>query len=195
MTAAQQSQQGVASSWGAHRHSRGKGPARAAHLQGFGKTCVCVCVYICGLCVYVCVSVYICVSLCICVHTSLCVCVCLCLYMCLCTCVYTSSVCICVCLCVYMCLSVYMCAHVSVCVYACACVYICVCACTASQVVLVVKKLPANAEDLRDVGFSPGLGRPPGGGQGNALQHSYLENPMDRGDWRATVHGVVRSQT
>ena len=60
----------------------------------------------------------------------------------------------------------------------------------ASQVALVVKNLPANAGDLRDVGSSPGLGRSPGGGHGNPLQYSCLENPMDRGAWQALVHRV-----
>ena len=45
----------------------------------------------------------------------------------------------------------------------------------------MVKNLPANAEDLRDVGLIPGSGRSPGGGHGNSLQYSCLENPMDRG--------------
>ena len=54
----------------------------------------------------------------------------------------------------------------------------------ASQVVLVVKNLPANAGDVRDSGLNPGLGRSPGGGHGNALQYSCLENPTDRGAWR-----------
>ena len=53
----------------------------------------------------------------------------------------------------------------------------------AFQVVLVVKNLPANAGDVRDVGLIPGSGRSPGGGHGNPLQSSYLENPMDRGAW------------
>ena len=57
----------------------------------------------------------------------------------------------------------------------------------ASQVVLVVKNPPANAGDLTDVGSIPGLGRSPGGGQGNPLQYSCLENPTDRGAWQATV--------
>ena len=61
----------------------------------------------------------------------------------------------------------------------------------ASQVVLVVKNPPANAGDKRDSGLIPGLGRSPGGGHGNSLQYSCLENPMDRGAWRATVHGVT----
>ena len=45
------------------------------------------------------------------------------------------------------------------------------------------KNPPANAGDIRDVGSIPGLGRSPGGGQGNPLQYSCLENPTDRGDW------------
>ena len=57
---------------------------------------------------------------------------------------------------------------------------------------LVVKNLPANAGDLRDKGSIPGLGRSPGEGHGNPLQYSYLENPMDKGAWRATVHGVAK---
>ena len=47
----------------------------------------------------------------------------------------------------------------------------------ASQVALVVKNPPANAGDVRDLGSIPGLGRPPGGGHGNPLQYSCLENP------------------
>ena len=65
----------------------------------------------------------------------------------------------------------------------------------ASQVVLVVKNPPANAGDVRDLGLIPGSGRFPGGGHGNPLQHSCLENPIDRGAWQATVHGVTKSQT
>ena len=63
-----------------------------------------------------------------------------------------------------------------------------------SQVVLVVKNLPANAGDTGDTGSIPGLGRSPGEGHGNPLQYSYLENPMDRGAWQATVDGVEKSQ-
>ena len=59
-----------------------------------------------------------------------------------------------------------------------------------SQVVLVVKNPPANAGDIRDSGLIPGLGRSPGGGNGNPFQYSYLGNSMDRGAWWATVHGV-----
>ena len=62
----------------------------------------------------------------------------------------------------------------------------------ASQVALVVRNLPAIAED---VGSIPGPGRSPGGGHDNPLQCSCLENPMDRGVWQATVHRVTRSQT
>ena len=58
----------------------------------------------------------------------------------------------------------------------------------------LVKNPRANAEDTRR-GFAPGVGRSPGGGNGNPLQYSCLENPMDRGAWRATVHGVIKSQT
>ena len=47
-------------------------------------------------------------------------------------------------------------------------------------------------KNLGDLGSIPGLGRSPGGGHGNPLQHSCLENPMDRGAWGATVHGVTR---
>ena len=64
----------------------------------------------------------------------------------------------------------------------------------ASQVVLVVNNLPANARDI-DVGLIPGSGRSPGGGHGNPLQNYCLENPMDRRAWWATVHGVAKSQT
>ena len=64
-----------------------------------------------------------------------------------------------------------------------------------SQVVLVVKMLPVNIGDIRDTGLIPGLGRSPGGGHGNPLQYSCLENPMDRGTWWATVHGVTKSGT
>ena len=63
---------------------------------------------------------------------------------------------------------------------------------SASQVVLVVKNLPANAGDVRDVGSIPGLGKSPGGGHGNPLQYSCLQNPMDRGAWQATSIGSQR---
>ena len=56
------------------------------------------------------------------------------------------------------------------------------------------QNLPANAGDIRDAGSVPGSGRSPGGGHSNPLQYSCLENPMDRGAWRATVHRVAQSQ-
>ena len=58
-----------------------------------------------------------------------------------------------------------------------------------------VKNLPANEEDTGDSGSSPGLGRSPGGGNSNPLQYFCLENFMDRGDWRDTVHRIAKSQT
>ena len=58
-----------------------------------------------------------------------------------------------------------------------------------------VKSLPANAGDIGDTGLIPELGRSPGGGNGNPLQYSCLENFMDRRTWWATVHGVAKSQT
>ena len=67
--------------------------------------------------------------------------------------------------------------------------------CWVSPVALVVKSRPANAGDLRDLGLIPGLGRSPGGGHGNPLQYSCLENPMDRGAWCATVHRVPQRWT
>ena len=60
----------------------------------------------------------------------------------------------------------------------------------APWVTLVVKNPPANAGDIKDTILIPGLGRSPGGGYGNPLQYSCLENPMDRGAWQATVHRV-----
>ena len=64
-----------------------------------------------------------------------------------------------------------------------------------SQVVLVVENLPANEGDIRDTGSIPGLGRSSRVGNGNSLQYSCLENPMDRGASWAAVHGVAESQT
>ena len=61
--------------------------------------------------------------------------------------------------------------------------------------VLVVKNTPANAGDLRAFGLTPGLGRSPGGGNGNPHQYSCLENPMDRGAWWATAHRVTENWT
>ena len=59
----------------------------------------------------------------------------------------------------------------------------------------MIKNLPASAGDVRDMGSIPGLGRFPGGGHGNPLQYSCLENPMDRGAWWATVHRITKSWT
>ena len=56
----------------------------------------------------------------------------------------------------------------------------------------MVKNLPADAGDIRDVGSVSGLGRSPGGGNGNPLQYSCLENLVDRGVWLATVRGVTK---
>ena len=78
----------------------------------------------------------------------------------------------------------------------------CVCVCVhvytyiwASQVALAVKNLPANAGDVRDEGLIPGSGRSLGGGHGNPLQYSSLENPMDKGAWLATIHRFLKSWT
>ena len=59
----------------------------------------------------------------------------------------------------------------------------------------MVKNPPANVGDVRDLGSIPGSGRSPGGGHGNPLQYSCLENPPDRGAWWATVYSVTKSQT
>ena len=56
----------------------------------------------------------------------------------------------------------------------------------------MVKNLPANARDMRDVDSAPGFGRSPGEGNGSPLQYSCLGNPMDRGAWQATVHGIAK---
>ena len=62
-----------------------------------------------------------------------------------------------------------------------------------SQVAPVIKNTPANAGDIRDVGWIPGSGRSPGGGHGNPLQYACLENPMDREAWQVMVHRVSES--
>ena len=64
-----------------------------------------------------------------------------------------------------------------------------------SQVALVIKNPFPNAGDIRDRGLIPRLGSSPEGGNGNPLQYSWLENPMDRGAWQAAVHGVTSSHT
>ena len=65
--------------------------------------------------------------------------------------------------------------------------YMCV---RASQVVLVVKNLPVNVGDIRDVGSIPRSGRSPGGGHGNPLRYSCLKNPRDGGAWWAAIYGA-----
>ena len=59
----------------------------------------------------------------------------------------------------------------------------------------VVKNSPANAGDTGDSGSIPGSRRSPGGSHGNPLQYSCLENPMDRGAWWATIHGLAKSRS
>ena len=59
----------------------------------------------------------------------------------------------------------------------------------------MVKILPVNVGDPRDSGFNPWVGKIPEGENGNPLQYSCLENPMDRGAWQATVHGAAKSRT
>ena len=63
------------------------------------------------------------------------------------------------------------------------------------QVARGIKSHPASAGELRDLGSIPGRGRSSGRGRGNPLQYSYLENPLDRGAWRATVRRVAKSDT
>ena len=58
----------------------------------------------------------------------------------------------------------------------------------------VINNLPAKAGDTGDIGLIPALGRSPAEGNSNPLQYSCLENPMDRGAWRAIIHGVAKSQ-
>ena len=60
---------------------------------------------------------------------------------------------------------------------------------------LVVKNPAASAGDVRDTGLIPGLERSSGEGHDSPLQHSGLENPMDRGAWWPTIHGVTKNQT
>ena len=60
---------------------------------------------------------------------------------------------------------------------------------------IVVKNLPANVGDTRDLASIPGLGRSPGDGNGTPLQYSCLENPRDGGAWWAAVYGVAQSRT
>jgi len=64
-----------------------------------------------------------------------------------------------------------------------------------SQVPLVVKNLPSNEGDIRDVSLIPGLGRYPAGGHDNPLQYSCLGHPIDREAWQTTIHKVTKSWT
>ena len=64
-----------------------------------------------------------------------------------------------------------------------------------SQAALVVKNLPANAGDIRETVLASGLGKSPGGGNGNSLQYSSLGNPKDRGAWRVTILRISKSWT
>ena len=59
----------------------------------------------------------------------------------------------------------------------------------------MVKSLPANAGDARDMGSVPGLGKSPGAGKSNHLQYSCLKNSIDRGAWWAAVYGAAKSLT
>ena len=74
-------------------------------------------------------------------------------------------------------------------------IYTSLCIKWASQVALMVKSPPTNAGDVKEVSSIPELGRHPGGGHGNPLQYACLENPMDRGAWRTTVHTVAKTWT
>ena len=71
--------------------------------------------------------------------------------------------------------------------------------CTLNEIVNKMKRQPRDckesARNAEDQGSIPGLKRPPGERNGNPLQYSFLENPMDGGAWQATVHGVAKSQT
>ena len=60
---------------------------------------------------------------------------------------------------------------------------------------LLVKNVPENAGDVRDTDLTPGSGRSLAEGNGNPFQYSCLENPMDRRDWRSTVHRIAQNQT
>ena len=113
-------------------------------------------------------------------------------------------VCVCVCICVhmYVCVYVYVYIHTSqMCVCICVCVCVCVCVCMYFPGVPRdwtwhhMLALRANARGVRDSGSIPGLGRFPGGGNGNPLQYSCWESPIDRGAWWATVHSIAKSWT
>ena len=71
----------------------------------------------------------------------------------------------------------------------------CLFCCVFNQVALVVKNTLAYEGDIKDAGSIPDSGRSLGGGHVNPLHYPCLENPMDRGAWKATVHGVAKSRT
>ena len=71
----------------------------------------------------------------------------------------------------------------------------CVCVCMCVCVHVHIYTMPASVRDMREIGFIPRSGRSPGGGHGNLLQYSCVENPMYRRTWGATVHSVAVSQT
>ena len=73
--------------------------------------------------------------------------------------------------------------------------YMCVCIYIGFPGGTSCKEPASNAGGVRDAGSFPGLGRSPGGGRGNPLQYSYLEIPVDRGGWQATVHRFAQIQT
>ena len=111
--------------------------------------------------------------------------------------------CVCVLVCVFFGVFLFVCF-----VFVCVC-FLCVCVCVFFLLVLlmpltlqrgfpggtVVKILPANVEDAKDVGLIPWLGRFTGVGNCNSLQYSCLQNPMDRRAWLVTDHGVAKSRT
>ena len=91
---------------------------------------------------------------------------------------------------IYMSLSLI---YIHIYIYMCVCVCVCVCMCVC--VVLVVKILPANVGDIKEASSIPKSGWFPGGGHGNPLQCSYLENAMYGGTWQAMVHRIAKSWT
>ena len=95
----------------------------------------------------------------------------------------------------------YKCAYICVYIYMSVCV--CVCVCIHTYIYKGYFGLPqwpsstestCNARAAGDSGSHPGWGRSPGGGRGNPLQYSCLENPMDRGAWQATIHSITKSR-
>ena len=89
----------------------------------------------------------------------------------------------------------YVCLCGGIYIYVCIYIYIYTPHPWASQVALLVKNPPANVRDITNIGSTPGSERSLGGGHGNPFQYSFLENPMNRRAWRATVHRIAKSQT